>query len=465
MWRRVDRAQDAERADREIDRHAVLVDGEPLRAHPAERHVGGADAVAAQHDRVERTTATHAHVHRPVSVDRRALAVAPLGDRTRPLRAGSASEASSTAASAQPAPRKRSRCRAVPHVDLDDLERRRVAPDHVGDAGRARDPDHAAAVGRIAGRDRRSLRSVPHDVLRVAITRTARPYWSASSRATRPTSVSTLPPNAPPLASGLAGSPPARTTTRPARGSPARPTSSAACAPNRRAARRAARSAAPSCDDPAPCALEAPGLGQRLADHPLAVRAGAGRRARHPARGRRRSRPAERDVRTDALAPRRPRGGPEALLADGSTAAASASSSADADDRLDDRLPAGASAQMGEHRLLAPPRGAAAARRSSAAARITMPGVQNPHWLPPWSANVAAPCVGVDEPLDRRHRAAGDTRRSASRTPPAADRRSTPCSTRTDLAGCSRPSPSARRATRAGRRAVIRRPAPRPARR
>ena len=53
-------AQDAEGADRQVDGHAGVVDGEALGAHPAERHVGGAGAVAAQHDLVERVAAADA---------------------------------------------------------------------------------------------------------------------------------------------------------------------------------------------------------------------------------------------------------------------------------------------------------------------------------------------------------------------------------------------------------------------
>ena len=70
------RPQDAERADREVVRLAVGVDGDALRAHPAERHVGGTDAVRAQHDLVERLAAAHA---RP-----RTSVVGDLGPATAP---------------------------------------------------------------------------------------------------------------------------------------------------------------------------------------------------------------------------------------------------------------------------------------------------------------------------------------------------------------------------------------------
>ena len=86
------------------------------------------------------------------------------------------------------------------------------------DAGGAPDPRHpepsartpAAIGGRLGPRRVASSR--------LQRTSTGRPCPSASARATSGRGEPTLPPNAPPLASGLEGTP-ARTTTRPSRGS------------------------------------------------------------------------------------------------------------------------------------------------------------------------------------------------------------------------------------------------------
>jgi hypothetical protein len=60
--RHVDRAQDAEGPDREVQRHAVEPHRDALAAHPSERHVGRTDAVGPQDDLVEHAAAADAHV-------------------------------------------------------------------------------------------------------------------------------------------------------------------------------------------------------------------------------------------------------------------------------------------------------------------------------------------------------------------------------------------------------------------
>ena len=162
----VDGAQDPERADREVERRPVVVDREALAAYPAERHVRGAGAVAAEHHLVERITTSDADVQRTVGIDRdrggRAVrggdgvdsgvdrAVGDRGEQHRRL--GPARGASGA------------RGRRSDHVDLLDHQAGRDRPDRGGDPRCPRDPDDARPVGAHTGRDRGTLRSAPHDV-------------------------------------------------------------------------------------------------------------------------------------------------------------------------------------------------------------------------------------------------------------------------------------------------------------
>ena len=156
---------------------------------PAERHVGGADGVGAQHDLVERVAARHPHPHRCTSSAPIARAVGPATPPSgRSTRIGSARRSRRrgrrrTAASAHPAARAGDRRRRAGDVDLLDHEAGR----HRGD--RARRCPGCAPRGRRRCRRpgcrprRRALRPERTASSRESSTRTGRPCWSASSRA------------------------------------------------------------------------------------------------------------------------------------------------------------------------------------------------------------------------------------------------------------------------------------------
>ena len=168
--------------------------------------------------------------------------------------------------------------------------------------GGPRHAEHAGAVGRCAARDRRALRPEPHHVLAVE-QHPHRPAVLVGEAVARggPRRCSTLPPKAPPLASGVAGSPPGAhhdaSGSRYA-GSTQRVRSVAAQSPARQLERRA------GVDGGAPAlhlAGGGAGLGQRLADRPPARAVGHGDERVRRARCRRRSRPAESDRRGHPL--------------------------------------------------------------------------------------------------------------------------------------------------------------------
>ena len=181
-----------------------IVDREPLGGHPAERHVGRADAVAAQHHLVEHLAARHARP-RAGHLGWRSGAMAPDGEVTI---VSPRTAADRTAASTHPAPRIRadvggpttstssttrpdpaeSMAAAIPAVRAT-----RMTP-----VPSARTP---AAIGGRFGPDRTTSS-------RVHRATTARPNRSASSRAAAGRGLSTLPPKAPPLARTVDGSPP-----------------------------------------------------------------------------------------------------------------------------------------------------------------------------------------------------------------------------------------------------------------
>ena len=190
----------------------------------------------------------------------------------------------------------------------------------------------------------------------------------------------------------------AGTSWRRAPGTPAPPRSSAASAPTpRREPPRGGR-AAPCCCDPAPSPRR-PGPrqtgGRQVCAAPswTSARSGPSRRRSLRHRGRRRGpssgRPALRSgPATRPAAGRRPRparrsgmarAGPASLDAEGGAAG------------FDDRLPAGAAAEMRQQgRLDRLARRPVGSRCSSAARRSRMPGVQKPHWLAPAATKAPA---------------------------------------------------------------------------
>ena len=200
----------------------------------------------------------------------------------------------------------------------------------------------------------------------------------------------------------------ARTTTRPARGTRARPTRSRG-ARHRGAATGSGSGGRSSAVVRRPCTLprERPGLEQRLADHPR--EAGGLARRRRRCRGVRARRPARRGApcrrrtprrRAGPLAPRVAATRPRARLAvprrpvggarrgapgSGATPAASV-------DRLVHGAPARAPAEVRGERPVEVHRARSRSCASSAAARTTMPGVQNPHCEPPVATNASASC-------------------------------------------------------------------------
>ena len=451
-----------------------VVDGEALAAHPAERHVGGADAVRAQHDLVERRRRTGPSPRTAPSPSIEAVAAAPArASAPRPVRSPSDGE---------PAPRPRPSRRPGGRAEVGGPATSTSsttkpggdgARSHVGDAGacarRARRRCRRAAD---AGGERRALRPEAHDVLPASSTRTgaavlvgqpaghgAPPRWPA------------LPPNAPPLASGVAGSPPGRAPRRvglevggldPGRAQGPGPVAGR----QRRAASVSRAVVRRPCTLPAAARASASvsptTQSRRRASTATRASAGAVSSAKPP-RPRATSGP-------DPLARCRPRARPAGAAAARSRGRRGGDAPERGQGRLLDRLPAGAAAEVGEERLVdRGPSASATPLPPSAARRTMIPGVQKPHWLAPVAQNASAQRsrVGV-EALEGRDRPPGHPAGRASRRPPAADRRPARCSSRTGPAGCSRPWPSGRRAGRAAPRAARRRrrrprPAARPA--
>ena len=169
----------AEGADGQILHRPVLVDGDALAAHPAERLVDGARGSRsaapprrgprpAPHLDRDRTVASTVTVARP--------AVWPVTSTRRPGpgRAGPpgpSGGARSTAASAQPAPRRSADDRragdatsSTPSPGATERHRLALAVQRVDARGR-RHPQHPGAVGAQPGGDRRALRAAPHHVL------------------------------------------------------------------------------------------------------------------------------------------------------------------------------------------------------------------------------------------------------------------------------------------------------------
>ena len=183
---------------------------------------------------------------------------------------------------------------------------------------------------------------------RVYSTRTGRPCSSARRRATAPTSVATLPPNAPPLASGVAGSPPG--AHHEASGSRYPGSTHVVC--NVRCHSPGGSSTGQEQRRGRPPALhragQPPGLRQRLADVPLA------RPPRAPRRGPRRREvvgepgPTERRRRADQLGRPTFEECPSGAREVGSVLRFRPDRAGiEGQHGLHDRLPAGAAAQVG----------------------------------------------------------------------------------------------------------------------
>ena len=203
-------------------------------AHPAERHVRGADRVGAQHrsrraDRRPRRgprlrssapvriECTRAPALAPDGATRRCRATSVVGERDAVDAAASSAPSTSTACSASPTARSVDARPAVPRRRppasvARTSSRTASAITRVTADATARDDtvdlDDAVAPHR-GRRDRRALGSEPHDVFARVDDAHRRARTGRRARAPPPARPNaTLPPNAPPFASGDAGSPP-----------------------------------------------------------------------------------------------------------------------------------------------------------------------------------------------------------------------------------------------------------------
>ena len=243
--RDVDGAEDAERADRQVER-----------ARPRRRRRGPRSAPSRAPCGRRRWRSCAARPRRAASPQRTltctppsstvAMAVAADGDVT--VSGAGRSDAISTAASAQPAPRSATDVGGPAHVDLLDHEARarrprwprrhqRVRATRTTPVPSARTP---AAIGGRFGPSAHDVLARRQDAHRPAM------LVGEAPRHRRQLARHLAPEGA---AVGQRASParrPAGTTRHRARGRPARPTSSAACGPSRLAARRSASAAARS---------------------------------------------------------------------------------------------------------------------------------------------------------------------------------------------------------------------------
>ena len=380
-----------------------------LVTHP-ERHVRGADAVAAQHDLVEHLAARHPHAdhrHRPL------LPSPALPPVTR-LRPGPRAQPGPPTASAQPAARSATDV-GGPGTSTSSMvhwarpsgwrPRRRVCAD----------PSDAGPVGTDADRHRRALRSPAHDVF-------TRPEHARRRVAC---SLANVGGSARPRGRDLpaertavrrAGLPPRRPgvpTTRRSRGMRARPTSSATSAPSRRRARRSANEGSPSCVALGACPTTAH-ASRTVA--PIAQSVAGGQGAATQRVHRRRivgeSSRARGDLGADPLVRatldrRPPRRAPRGHEAAAGTLAAAASKIV--------RQPVQRQRWASSARPTV-----ASSWRSSALNRMMIPGVQKPHWLAPVAVKASDPSRtrrGI-EAFERRHVASREPPRLASRTRP-----------------------------------------------
>ena len=391
-------------------RFTRLVHRDALRAHPAQRHVGGADAVRAEDDLVERAAGAHPHGDGAVGGRRPPTPRPP--DDARTVSGPSPRDASSTAASTQPAPRTAADVGGPGHVDLLDLEGRappqRIASAMPGVRTTRMTPSRRAAHRpRSADAWARGARRPP-----------ARTAPGPPARADRPGDGPRSPPRTPPCRRRRPRWPvvmparhPARTTPRRSRRSRARPRSCAACGPIDRAAPRAApptaRSAPPSCAAPGPSRRRARAS---VSVSPTTHSPPAARTATRASTGA-----------ASSAKPPRPSAtwSPTCCAVRPSMAARSAAAArsrhrpmrrcaaGDGERRLPDGLPARAAAEVGEQGLVDRGRRRAAHAAPRPDSRTTMPGVQNPHWLAPAAVNAAAQRSASVQALDGRDLAAG----------------------------------------------------------
>ena len=268
---------------------------------------------------------------------------------------------------------------------------------------RRRASSHAAAVEPRGGGDRRSLRPEAHDVLAREHARARCARCGRRARGRRlPTARALLPAERAAVRERRRRARRrARTTTRRARGTRARPNRWRAATPpagrggsaeRRRATRR-------SCAGPAPCPrAHAPRAATR--PRPTACPAASIDRAVGPGRAAA-PRPARPVARASSANPPSPSGtsGPTRCGTPPSSSARCAAAgerhgagcgvgAADVE-RLVDRLPAGAPAQVGGERAVEIDAAVPCLFARSAAARTTIPGVQKPHCDPPVATNAA----------------------------------------------------------------------------
>ena len=429
--------QDPERTDGQVDRLAGAVDGDALAPHQPERLVHRPECVGAQRHRAQRPRRPTRRPRRgpaapSVEADldagpARRRARATCAPRPGARRGGRAPRATARAAStsAQPAPRELGRHRRPGNVDHLDVHpgaqrrhpRQRRAPGRPSPPCDRRGP-RPVPSGRSARASGGRFGPAPHDVLAApqdphGLTAPRRPARGRCAG----TGLRALPPKAPPLASGEAGraAGPAPTGVgldvgglHPGRLQRERPLA-------RRAARRGATGA--------PCCC-VPGRGRRPPWRRGGSRATARVGTQLDQRAGRRgvvgeASAAEHDVGPRDLERRALDLGPPGQASSGSRGAGAGVSRAPSPTpervarRLDDRT---ASRCSGTGGPAAPPRrrvGSAcrpAPAPSSAASRITMPGVQKPHWLAPCATKAAAQRsrCSVGSPSTRGHPAAGD---------------------------------------------------------
>ena len=478
----------AERADREV---VHLAGRRRSTARPSvstqpERHVGRADAVRAQHDLVERVTGRDPHLdplERARAPDRRAHA----RRRSVAARLGHGHVSSSTARSRSS---RTSTGRSTPgfaeraleqHGVLGEREARGSRPGPSAATRGTPGASHCSTSSRRAVRASTALAAIggrfgpSRTHVLAARTRPGPvgPSRSASSRAAAGASDATLPPNAPPFASGDAGSPPGHAPRRvglevrrldPARREPH-------TAGRARRAAEAARRRRSSCAVPAPCPRARARFEQRLGRRPSArprprprpaVEPGGSGTATSASRGAPSSAkppsPSGTSGPTRCAAPPSSaarRGGGVEVAATGCrpTAAPTPAHGASCTvfqpvhrQRCAASARSTSTATGGPLRRAAPRRArrSRACRSRTASRRVAT------------NASASRSRTSGVESFDRRDRAGRRPGRPASRTRPAPRRRRAPCSSRTDPAARSRPSPTRCRAARAAPRAATR---------
>ena len=416
--------EDAEGADGQVDRLAGVVDGDALAPHHPERLVHRAERVGAQRHRAQDLAGPDVDLDPAARRRRRGAA-----RRGRVPAPGTATSASTDARRRAAGAGRASACQRREHLgpagaaqvgrhggpatstsstSHPGRQRRAPAPSAAAEVGRARraaDPHDAGAVG--AQRDgqaagawgpRRTTSSRRHS------TRTASPVLVGQGPG--PGGHRAVPLPAEGAAVGqrrgrlVAGAAPAGVGLDVGGLDPGR---------LQREGPVARRAASTGCDRGTvllrPCDASAPGPGGAEAGGERRRRrpAGPARRAARCRRRSRRRRGRRRGPRSGRPAPRPgPARRPAAGCAGSPGRRAGAPSTPSALQRgLDDRLPARAAAQVGAQRRLDVAGASAAApapAASSAASRMTMPGVQKPHWLAPCCDEGGGPAVAQRPP-------------------------------------------------------------------